>query len=97
MLDEISLCHSLANILPEKLKAKTRVPDNYLLYSKKGSVTPWHTDYTETSVFYLLLSGVKEFFFLQPTPSNKELAERYETDKLNPRFAVFQSVFYSNS
>ena len=97
MLDEISLCHSLANILPEKLKAKTRVPDNYLLYSKKGSVTPWHTDYTATSVFYLLLSGVKEFFFLQPTPSNKELAERYETDKLNPRFAVFQSVFHSNS
>ena len=97
MLDEISLCHSLANILPEKLKAKTRVPDNYLLYSKKGSVTPWHTDYTATSVFYLLLSGVKEFFFLQPTPSNKELAERYETDKLNPSFAVFQSVFHSNS
>ena len=95
MLDEISLCHSLANILPEKLKAKA--PDNYLLYSKKGSVTPWHTDYTGTSVFYFLLSGVKEFFFLQPTPSNKELAEIYETDQLNPRFAVFQSVFHSNS
>ena len=97
MLDEISLCHSLANILPEKLKAKTRVPDSYLLYSKKGSVTPWHTDYTGTSVFYFLLSGVKEFFFLQATSSNKELAERYETGRLNPRFAVFQSVFHSNS
>ena len=95
MLEQISLFHSLANILPEELKAKP--PGNYLLYSKKGSVTPWHTDYTGTSVFYLLLSGVKEFFFLQPTPSNKELAERYETDKLNPRFAVFQSVFHSNS
>ena len=61
--------------LPDSLRSRT--PGNYLLVSQDRAVTGWHTDFIGTSVFYYLLSGVKEFFVIQPTDHNKELVERY--------------------
>ena len=49
----------------------------YTLLSQKGSITPWHVDYTNTSVFYHLLHGRKEFFMIPGTVRNQEILENW--------------------
>ena len=49
----------------------------YILLSQKGSITPWHVDYTNTSVFYHLLHSRKEFFMIAGTVRNREIFENW--------------------
>ena len=35
--------------------------NKYVLLAQKGALTPWHIDYTNTSVFYHLIAGQKDF------------------------------------
>ena len=45
--------------------------------SQDGCVTTWHTDFSATSVVYVLLKGVKEFFLIRPSENNMRLFNSY--------------------
>lgn len=49
----------------------------YCLLTEKSAITPWHTDFSGTAVFYLLLKGTKEFVVVKPTPENINKFNQY--------------------
>ncbi len=76
-LETHSLSHSLKHLLPEALYPyKT---ENYMLLSEQNVIT-WHVDCMGSTVFYQVLSGVKEIVFVEPTPLNKQLFSEYLLD-----------------
>ena len=52
--------------------------DRYLLLTEANAITPWHVDFSGTSVFYIMLKGRKEFAVVEPTPENKKCFAIYE-------------------
>ena len=50
---------------------------NYLLLSNDKCVTPWHIDFANTSVFYVVLLGEKIFWLVEPTKKNLQLFQQY--------------------
>lgn len=87
-LKEVSLAHKLAKFIPPD-KRPERV-SNYVLLSQKGAVTNWHIDFSQTSVFYVVLAGVKEFFICE---REKGVTDAYEDWKSMERpLVLFQRV-----
>ncbi len=67
MIEERSLGHILQSkfLLPDLLLTYSH--SKYLLLGEPGSVTDWHQDMTGSAVFYMVLSGHKEFHIIKPT------------------------------
>ncbi len=72
-LKSISLSHKNANDSLQDKKC------SFLLMSEKKAVTPWHTDFSHTSVVYILLSGVKEFLIFERNSTNLQAFLHYKT------------------
>lgn len=81
-LKSFSVAHKFAEYIPESLKS-TRV-QRFLLMSRKDAITNWHIDFSWTSVFYFVVSGVKEFVVIENLRENaaifSEFAELGRTD-----------------
>ena len=67
-----------SELKPEIYKKGDRV-SHYLLISKDGAITTWHTDFSGTSVFYFVAKGCKIFYLIRPTKKNMELWESFIT------------------
>ena len=77
----ISLTHKNREYIPDIYYPCS--VENYMLISQKNAVTDWHQDFSGTSVFYLVLSGVKEFVVVEPTAANQEIFKEWkESDSL---------------
>lgn len=50
---------------------------NYLLMTEAKALTFWHTDFSATSVFYNVVSGIKEFLVVPATPENHAAFAHY--------------------
>lgn len=74
-LKTISVGHKYADYLPDKYKGR-RV-QAYLLMSGKNAITDWHVDFSYTSVFYFVVSGVKEFFVIPKSNHDTAIWEHY--------------------
>ena len=74
-MKKVSLGHRYEKVLPPVLKSSD--VSKYMLMTEGGAITPWHVDFSGTSVFYILLKGEKEFLVVEPTLFNKELFEDY--------------------
>lgn len=70
-MKDISVAHKYAEYIPEVLKP-TRV-HAYLLMSRKDAITNWHVDFSWTSVFYFVVSGVKEFVVVENCRENSAI------------------------
>ena len=75
---KFSLGHINRNNLPDRLRSSS--VENFLLTSFDGAITNWHIDFSNTSVFYIVLCGVKEFYVVPPTFNNQRLF--YENKQL---------------
>ncbi|OZJ03933.1 hypothetical protein BZG36_03611 [Bifiguratus adelaidae] len=51
----------------------------YCLMSVAGSYTDFHIDFGGTSVFYHILSGEKEFYFIRPTATNLKKYQKWSS------------------
>jgi F-box/leucine-rich repeat protein 10/11 len=69
MVLSMSLGHMLSSMSGPR-RSFTDGNTHYLLLSEDGCQTDWHTDFTGTAVFYVVLMGRKHFFLVQPTPHN---------------------------
>ncbi|EJU05699.1 Clavaminate synthase-like protein [Dacryopinax primogenitus] len=49
----------------------------YCLMSVAQAWTDWHVDFAATSVYYHVLKGAKEFYFIKPTESNLAVYEKW--------------------
>ncbi|TPX32699.1 hypothetical protein SmJEL517_g04205 [Synchytrium microbalum] len=60
-------------------KRETNYPkvQRYCLMSVKHSYTDFHIDFGGSSVYYHILRGEKIFFFVEPTPANLEVYEKW--------------------
>ena len=76
----VSLYHQFLEKLPRSLIHNSL--DKYLLLTEKGAITPWHVDFSGTSVFYLLVRGQKEFLVIEPTPENMRKYSDFKRDKM---------------
>lgn len=74
-LKKVSLAHKYEKKLNHELKP-SRV-SNYLLLSGQDAITPWHTDFTFTSVAYFPIVGSKEFFVVPATKLSRKLFEDF--------------------
>lgn len=75
-LKKVSLAHKYDKKLNTELKP-SRV-SNYMLLSGQDAVTPWHTDFTFTSVAYFPIIGSKEFFVVPATKLSRQLFAAFE-------------------
>ena len=64
----VSLYHQVLDKLPRNLNNHSL--NKYSLLTEKGALTLWHVGLSETSVFYSLVRGQKEFLVIEPTPEN---------------------------
>lgn len=74
-LKSVSVAHRYEEYIPESLKS-TRV-HGYLLMSRKDAITNWHIDFSWTSVFYFVVSGVKEFLVIDNYRENAAIFHEY--------------------
>lgn len=71
---------------------------HYLLVSKAGAITLWHTDFSYTSVLYIVVKGTKVFHVVQPTENNKKLWAIYlEKKKRNLYFGTHPDLDLTGS
>lgn len=64
---------------------------NYMTFSEEDSITPWHVDFGSTTVWYLLLYGVKEFYLIRPTPQNRKIFKSFNS-RADRRYGVYGVV-----
>ena len=64
-----------------------------MLISQKNAVTDWHQGFSGTLVFYLVLSGVKEFAVVEPTASNQETFKEWKKNDLLVLTLIITNVF----
>ena len=80
VLKTMSLTHKNREYIPDIYYPCS--VENYILISQKNAVTDWHQDFSRTSVFYLVLSGVKNFFVVEPTAANQEIFKKWKESDL---------------
>lgn len=74
---DVSLAHMFfPEDMPHGLDPKDGVSD-YILLGEKHSITDFHVDFSGTCVFYMVISGEKEFFIILPSPNNIELFRQW--------------------
>ena len=78
ILAEVSLGHLLADNLPPVLRSSA--VENYLLISMYSAVTNRHTDFSHSSVMYIVLTGCKEFLHSAPVSSKSALLFRFQKE-----------------
>ena len=74
-LKSFSVAHKYAEYIPESLKS-TRI-HSYLFVSGKDAITNWHIDFSWTSVFYSVVSGVKEFVVVKNSRENAAIFSEF--------------------
>ena len=75
-LQKISLSHMYDKYLPSHLRPGK--VNNYMLLSVKDAVTNWHSDFSNTSVMYAIVSGKKEFCVIPWTMQNSIVFHSYK-------------------
>jgi hypothetical protein len=97
---EISLGEEAATDLPNSMNPLKGI-SKFGLFCEKGAQTNWHVDFTGTSVFYMLLTGIKQLLLLRATRRNLELYYAWLRSGLTTYvyipyttlYTTFQSVF----
>lgn len=95
---QVSLGHVMEQMYPQ-LKNKYKFTEStarYLLLTEADAYTPWHVDYTGTSVRYEIISGRKLFEYILPTENNTRLFEEYERLTDEEQELVKQIMFVGN-
>ena len=83
ILAEVSLGHLHAdNVSPE---LRSSAVENYLLISIDGAVTILHTDFSQTSVMYIVLTGCKEFYIVPESAQNQQIFSEFKKKTANKR------------
>ncbi len=70
-----SLSQIVSGDVPAHVNSGFSKVSNYLLMSERNAVTPWHIDFSFTSVFYFVLTGDKEFLVV---PRNRPNIAAFE-------------------
>ena len=76
-LSKHSLAHRFASELNVEERQEVNHTDQYLLMTGRGAITGWHQDLSGTAVFYLLLSGMKEFVVCEPDATNLAVFDKF--------------------
>ena len=87
---EQSFSHNYRQKLPDDMKILDL--DQYLLITEGGAITPWHVDFSGTSVFYFLLKGQKEFVVV-PNSYRREFEQHKLGKKLEFKFCYVSPNF----
>lgn len=71
-VQNISLGHLYEQIIPKAAQL------DFLLMSQRHAITEWHVDFSNTSVFYFIAKGEKEFVIAPGTADSWEALKAWE-------------------